>query len=479
MRKNSLVTSLVALVLAATSVSSAFAITSAPSIIGGQEIDIDEAPWQVGLLRPAFPGDTQWDRQFCGGSIINETWIITAAHCVVDIADQPSQVSVFAGSADLEQPTGTYEYPARRILIHELYAGDFHDIALIELDTPISLVPGQSEAIDLPYSLDSAVWPAQKTNVFVSGWGEQTGYEVGDYPSILRGANLTVLAGPTDIKCGAYKSSEWNPYYEICVGSPSTPRDTCQGDSGGPYVIQANANGFGGAEPTLAGITSWGEGCANPKYPGFATRVTSYIDWIVPELSFVKSTPAGDSTFLEWGFPMTGQVTALVSDTFFFQKSDDGGDSWQDAGVKVGDEHFATLPYSDGRIYRVAAISDLNEDDPINQIWVTSENQSTHKAETPPSPINVKVKKSGSTLRISWSLPTLKKGLSTGGSVIWAYQIYLKQNNSNDWVAVVTTDANRLTANVPDLVNGKTQYAVAAVSNQGVSVYSKPVSVNQ
>lgn len=478
MRKNSLTASLVALVLAGTSGSTAYANTPTPSIIGGWEIGIDEAPWQVALLGPAFSGATQFDRQFCGGSVLNENWIITAAHCVSDISNSPDQVSIFAGSADLDVPVGTNEYEVAEIIMHPLYSGGYHDIALIELAEPMTLLEGQIEKINLPITLNGATWPASGVDVFVSGWGEQSGYGEGNYPYWLLATSLKVLSGPSTDKCGSYKSGEWNRFYEVCVGVTSGLSDTCSGDSGGPYEVWANADGIAGNEPTLMGVTSWGNGCASIKYPGFATRVSSYVDWILPEITSFTASSNGGTTSLAWNIPERGILVATEPSGVLIQYSDDGGSTWVDEAEIDGVHSALQVVQQSGRKYRITAINAVNVNDETNRIWLTANGTSNHLADIASTPSKFKAKKSRNSVLLNWSDMEVS-GSSTGGSTVWGYGIYRRLKGESSWTWIATNAATEISKSLPISVHGTYEYTVAALSNQGKSGFAKAVTVKQ
>lgn len=100
-------------------------------------------------------------------------------------------------------------------------------------------------------------------NAVVSGWGTLT--EGGDTPTVLQSVTVPFV---TDAQCKADYGAGNVDDTMICAGESG--KDSCQGDSGGPLA----ANGV------LAGIVSWGYGCARPNFPGVYTRVSYFVDWI-------------------------------------------------------------------------------------------------------------------------------------------------------------------------------------------------------
>ncbi len=321
--------------------------TVAP-IIGGNLASITDVPWQVGILgAPADDSDldnpygSAWGNQFCGGSIISEDWVVTAAHCVVDenggVVQPP--LWVFAGSADLYDFSGDHEYLVDEILVHPQYGGGSgYDIALLHVADTLPLDGTTMAAIALPIAEDGDFWPNYGDEVLVSGWGD-TGAE---YPTDLYSTTLDVLAEPHYEVCGDYQDYEWNPATEICVGIDGGGQDTCQGDSGGPYAINVNGTW------TLAGVTSWGEGCALAGYPGFATRVTAMLPWIAEQvgsrLSNVTWSNGGGGNYTV-GWTMTDGETFLNTGgephDVLIEYTLDGGVTWLPAGV---DGRYSSSP---------------------------------------------------------------------------------------------------------------------------------------
>lgn len=218
-------------------------------------------PWQVHLETPDFT---------CGGTIRDATHIITAAHCVTDDAGATlpaAQFTIRAGITDLAQPEATEQVRgASRVMAFAGYNPQTveGDAALITLDRPLDLSdPAVADA--LPVMAEGE----QAQTAVVSGWG--TTSEGGTASDQLQYAVLDIYG---DAACSNYGAGFVAPVM-LCAGrtdAGSKIVDSCQGDSGGPLARIADAQGDVDA---LAGIVSWGEGCARPGFPGIYTRVTN------------------------------------------------------------------------------------------------------------------------------------------------------------------------------------------------------------
>ena len=239
-------------------------------IINGQPADITEVPWQVALVNAHIADD--FDAQFCGGSIISDRWILTAAHCL--IGKNAADVDVLAGVTTLGQ-AGSNRISVQQIVNHPSFnAATFeNDIALLRLSTPLTLSNANTQMIALPYDQEASTWPAASTSAVVSGWGNTT-TAGSSYPTDLMAAVVAVLADPDDPSCGSYPGTEFYPALMLCAAELILGKDSCQGDSGGPLAVEV------GDSWTLAGIVSWGYNCADPAYPGVYTRITQYLSWI-------------------------------------------------------------------------------------------------------------------------------------------------------------------------------------------------------
>ncbi|XP_015608190.1 trypsin-1-like [Cephus cinctus] len=101
----------------------------------------------------------------------------------------------------------------------------------------------------------------------ITGWGTLT--QGGSTPTVLQTVSVPNVSKSS---CNsAYSMWGGLPLFQICAGYPEGGKDACQGDSGGPLAINGR----------LAGIVSWGNGCARPGFPGAYTEVAAFRDWIM------------------------------------------------------------------------------------------------------------------------------------------------------------------------------------------------------
>lgn len=242
-----------------------------PEIVGGREAEPGEWPWQVALIHAN--GDLYND-QFCGGSLIDPQWVLTAAHCAVE--RDPSQLQVVIGIHNLQVPDDGYLVrDVSQIIIHPGYglaARYDSDIALLKLASPANYRPGAGAV--LPIAGVRLVPPDVGALVgresTVTGWGNRSAFG-NDFPATLHEVEVPIIS---NAECAtAYGSSLTASM--VCAGLPEGGKDSCQGDSGGPLVVYNAAQG----RWELAGIVSWGYGCAQPGEPGVYTRVSSFRQW--------------------------------------------------------------------------------------------------------------------------------------------------------------------------------------------------------
>ncbi|XP_051876972.1 coagulation factor IX-like [Pristis pectinata] len=231
-------------------------------IVGGEECRKGQCPWQAMLLNE-FKNET-----FCGGTILNEKWVVTAAHCFVD----PVEFRVVVGEHNIRKPEHTEQYHSvENVTLYPSYNPNRsrydHDIALILLKTPINFTPFIIPICLPEKHFAERVLMAQSYGT-VSGWGRL--YTLGDFPQVLQRIDI-----PYVDRSICKESSKFSVTGNMfCAGFPDGSKDACQGDSGGPHVTRYKNTWF------LTGIVSWGDGCAVAGRYGFYTRVSKYYAWI-------------------------------------------------------------------------------------------------------------------------------------------------------------------------------------------------------
>jgi secreted trypsin-like serine protease len=201
--------------------------------------------------------------QFCGGTLVAAKKVVTAAHCVVD--ETASSVRVVGGRTYLSGTNGTVG-KVSKIWINPAYtdATNGDDVAVLTLSTSMPYTPASYVS-----SSQTGVYAAG-TTARILGWG--TTSENGSSSNQLRTATVPIVS---DSNCKSSYGSDFVASDMVCAGYSSGGVDTCQGDSGGPLLI-------GGV---LAGITSWGNGCAEPGYPGVYTRLTTFSGLVTAQVN--------------------------------------------------------------------------------------------------------------------------------------------------------------------------------------------------
>ncbi|XP_007894202.1 suppressor of tumorigenicity 14 protein homolog [Callorhinchus milii] len=234
-------------------------------IVGGVDAQVGEWPWQVSLHIKQFG-------HVCGASVISNNWLVSAAHCFQDESkikySNPGIWKVFLGlHTQFKVGTMVKERKVKRIITHESYNQYTfnNDIALLELD---SSVPFSSVIRPICLPDQTHRFPVGKAT-WVSGWGARAENDVAS--SVLQKAELRILNSTT---CNRLLSSTVTSKM-ICAGYLSGGIDACQGDSGGPMSFVGSKG-----KVFLAGIVSWGDGCARRNKPGVYTRTTKFRKWI-------------------------------------------------------------------------------------------------------------------------------------------------------------------------------------------------------
>uniref|UniRef100_A0ACB8EWG1 Uncharacterized protein n=1 Tax=Sphaerodactylus townsendi TaxID=933632 RepID=A0ACB8EWG1_9SAUR len=302
--------------------------------VGGEDSVAGEWPWQVSLMKMG--------KHVCGGALISNDWIVTAAHCFQQNSS-PSQFNVLLGANKLENSwPHKLSIGVGEIFRNPRYAGEATsgDIALVRLAQPVRftdyIIPICLPAANVHFPPGMKCW--------VTGWGDisEGRHTVAYVASLKHRASEKDQVKP--------ESACWEPHFEthmypppnaltglptalcfpiaedlpapkklqklqvpiidtqtcrrlysidtgdnmppksiqddmMCAGYAEGMRDTCKGDSGGPLMCRMNKVWL------LAGIVSWGEGCAERNRPGVYIRLTSYQGWIrwhIPDMEFIQ-----------------------------------------------------------------------------------------------------------------------------------------------------------------------------------------------
>uniref|UniRef100_A0A1I8MLV8 Peptidase S1 domain-containing protein n=1 Tax=Musca domestica TaxID=7370 RepID=A0A1I8MLV8_MUSDO len=225
-------------------------------IVGGTDAEVGQFPHQVSLQR-------EDGSHTCGGSIISEKYILTAAHCVVvgnGVEPYPPQYfQVRVGS--IQSMVGGLLLKLKRIIVNKTYGNFLNDVALLELETPLTFTdyikPIEMADEDVPTGSD----------VIISGWGRL--YTGGPIPQRLQWNTVKAL---TTEECGT--AINWGYDSLICLAHPAN-NGACNGDSGGPATYNGKLVG-------VAGFVVGGCGSSNPD--GYA-KVAHHKDWIVENMT--------------------------------------------------------------------------------------------------------------------------------------------------------------------------------------------------
>ncbi|XP_046749097.1 trypsin-3-like [Diprion similis] len=221
-------------------------------IVGGRNGTIEEVPYQISSLLDGSHN--------CGGSIINEFWIVSAAHC---FQRDFSRYSVRIAST--WRNAGGIIHQLDQIINHPNYSSPVtyaNDIALLKVKEPMDF-SAQVQPIPLPQQYEMVPEGEFST---ISGWGTIR-WLVGPAADIVQIAEVPVTSPEY---CATAYGQSWITDDMLCAGYPEGGIDACQGDSGGPLVVHG----------VLHGAVSWGSGCALAGYPGVYARVSYFRDWI-------------------------------------------------------------------------------------------------------------------------------------------------------------------------------------------------------
>ncbi|XP_055624127.1 serine protease easter-like [Toxorhynchites rutilus septentrionalis] len=254
-------------------------VDASDRIYGGSVTNIDSYPWTAILI---FQNSLNTNLYHCGGSLITNRYVLTAAHCIDGVSEDYNLVGIRLGEWDLKSDTdcnsesicsdAPVDVGIESMVKHADYSREtlVNDVALIKLNESVTFTD-YIAPVCLPIPEIAKTKNTDETTFTAVGWGN-TEHKNGTYEFGSRYKLHVQLKGVNMTYCNeAYEEEIIDS--QLCAGAEKG-EDTCQGDSGGGLVAPVDGYYY------AYGIVSWGYGCGRKGTPGVYTRVTSFLDWI-------------------------------------------------------------------------------------------------------------------------------------------------------------------------------------------------------
>ncbi|XP_013919535.1 PREDICTED: urokinase-type plasminogen activator [Thamnophis sirtalis] len=237
-------------------------------VAGGAKASIESQPWIATIFR------SRGNQFFCGGTLIDPCWVLTAAHCFPKSSDTSKFIVRLGRSATNASNANDQEFRVERLIIHEQYLQENedynNDIALIKIRSSSGQCAEESAIVKTICLPSEDLMLRDNSLCEVSGYGKENKSAI-FYSRVLKSATVQLIPQST---CKRYYMGRNVNENMLCASHPEWKSDACSGDSGGPLTCTSNGR------MVLYGIVSWGDGCAKQEKPGVYTRVTRYIPWI-------------------------------------------------------------------------------------------------------------------------------------------------------------------------------------------------------
>ena len=297
--------------------------TEPSKITGGTNTFISDFPWQVYYESGDF---------LCGGSIISDNWVVTAAHCTKDSNGSAIPVSNMAIKVGTTNPliaSNGKTYYISEVIVHSGFDHQTleNDIALLRIAGPINYTNATPIKLISPYDVAAGATDPGVMS-WVTGWG-LTNVTLQTLPSNLQKVQLPIISN-------AQAATVWStiPSTDIMAGFLNGNKDACSGDSGGPLVVPV-FNGY-----KLAGIVSWGSKNCNTY--GAYTRVSALETWIRINTGIAQEytppSPVGDTIICHGTDSSHYSIGNLAGATAYEWQLSPGN-----AGVITGNSGYATV----------------------------------------------------------------------------------------------------------------------------------------